>query len=122
MDDMDKDWKIFISSSHEDADFASKLKSEFEKQGSSVTLPSFDFIGGDKIFETIHNDIKAANMLVFVVPKHESESKWALLEVGAAKALHKKIVALIKDPQTSSANTDLAVRIADLVIADAGEK
>ena len=57
---------------------------------------------------------------MFVVPEREGIGKNALAELGAAKAVGKQIVSLVPD-RKRAANSDVAVRLSNLMVLDAAE-
>lgn len=112
--------KAFISYSRDDRDFVSTIEAALARYGLQTFDPELEIQAGDKIDERILDGLRAADVVIFVVPEHEGAGKNALVEIGAARALGKRIVALVRD-RKRAANSDVAMRLSNLMVLDAGE-
>ena len=112
--------RVFLSAAWSDRDFVEQLTAEIARQGGIPFAPT-DLQPADNIFDRIRSELEAADIVVFVVPSREGEGRTALFEIGAAKALGKRILALVPD-QARSANTEVAVQLADQMLLDTGSK
>ncbi|MDQ4060946.1 MAG: nucleoside 2-deoxyribosyltransferase [Pseudomonadota bacterium] len=112
--------RVFLSAAWSDREFVEQLTAEIARQGGVPFTPA-DLQPADNVFDRIRREIEAADLVVFVVPRREGEGKTALFEIGAARALGKRILALVPD-RTRSANTEVAVQLADQMLLDTGSK
>ena len=93
---MTKKPQVFLSYAMADKEAAASISSELTKIG----VGSFDtsnIAQGEKIFDEIRRGIVTSDLVLFVVPSFEGAGRWALAELGAAKALHKNILAILLD-------------------------
>jgi hypothetical protein len=96
---MTKPARIFLSYAKADAAFAASISKELTKAGARP----FDAAGlegikpGEDFFKRIRAELESSDMVVFVVPSQEGEGRWALAEIGAARALDKRILAILPD-------------------------
>jgi nucleoside 2-deoxyribosyltransferase len=86
---------IFMSYSASDEAYAEALRAEFKKLG--FLLAGENAKTGGEIFSTLKRDLIKSDIVVFIVPPHEGSGRWALAELGAAKALDKNVVAILPD-------------------------
>lgn len=112
---------VFLSYASDDRAFAAQIRDAVAQRGAeavdadSVVQPGSD-VGGAAM-----EALRSADLFVFVVPEKEGSGRWALMELGAAKALGKRIVALMPDRHRAG-NSEVAVRLSDVLVLDAGEK
>jgi TIR domain-containing protein len=111
---------IFISYALEDCKYAQELKAALQSKGFDVFQDHDGVAAGEDFRERIMSGLKNSELVLFVVPKESGEGKWALYEVGAAKALGKKIFAVMPHGRASGGR-DVALGLADLVFLDASE-
>lgn len=93
---MGKRRKIFVSAAHSDQPFVKRLIGALQRAGWSTFVPEAIDVG-EQIFSRIRRELESSELVVFVVPPREGEGKWALAEVGAAKALNKRIIAVVPE-------------------------
>lgn len=86
--------KIFLSYSVNDRDFARRLSKLLGEAGVSTSSVG-DLVMKDDTWEELRFRINDADRFVFVVPAREGDGKVALMELGAAKAFNKEIVAVM---------------------------
>ena len=124
-----KGQKVFLSYSWEDRPFAEKLSRILTENGAKVMNPANDIPAGSKIQDAILKAVKNSSSMIFVIPQQEGAGKHALVELGAARALGKRILAVSPNSSrlhnsgfarviTENAVVD-ASRISDLQLADA---
>jgi hypothetical protein len=124
-----KNQKVFLSYSWEDRPFAEKLSKILTANGAKVIDPANDVPAGSNIQDIILKAVRDSSSMIFVVPQQEGAGKGALAELGAARALGKRILAVSPNSSrlhnsgfariiTESAVVD-ASRISDLELADA---
>jgi TIR domain-containing protein len=94
--------------------------SELRGKGFDVFVDYDSLSGGEDSSESIMSSLRNAELVLFVVPKESGEGKNALYEVGAAKALGKKIFAVMPHGRGSGAR-DVALGLADLIFLDTSE-
>lgn len=116
---MGKRRKIFVSAAHSDQPFVTRLIGALQRAGWSTFDPdSVD--AGDHFFSRIRRELESSELVVFVVPPREGEGKWALAEIGAAKALNKRIVAVVPERSRYS-NTSVARLLSESSLVDASD-
>ena len=111
---------LFISYAQTDRHYAQELSQALRSRGFEVFRDDDTLIAGENYADLILDALKNAELVVFVVPKESGEGKNALFEVGAAKALGKRIFAIMPHGRTS-AGRDVALGLADLIFMDVSE-
>jgi hypothetical protein len=104
--------RVFLSYANEDRTFAARLKQALSAHGAETLDPGDDLRPGKDWSAAILKSLKRADLLVFVVPRYEGQGKSALVELGAAKAMGKRIVSVLPD-RARAANTDVAMALGD---------
>ena len=102
-----------------DRDFAAQLSSEIAKAGAK-TYDMSSLKSGEHIFAAFRRELNAADLFVLLVPPHEGEGKNALLEIGAAKAMNKRILAVLPE-RRRYANSGFASSLSDFLMLDASK-
>src|SRR5262245_26518522 len=111
--------RLFISYAFEDGAFASELSKFLKARGASVYLDTLE--RPDVWPYVVRDEIRKASALVLIVPPRSVPNRnnvW--FEAGAAKALGKKILAVL--PPYERLSSDLPTDLADLLVLDAGER
>jgi hypothetical protein len=111
---------LFISYALADRKYAQELTAALRNKGFEVFRDEDSIVAGEDFGESILSGLRNAELVLFVVPKESGEGKNALYEVGAAKALGKKIFAVMPHGRTSGAR-DVALGLADLIFLDTSE-
>lgn len=105
--------KAFMSYSSKDAAFASALRESIERDGVSVFDPARDATPGLDLLTRLREEIEKSDVLILVVPETgTTNANTAFFEAGAAKALGKKVLAVMPDAkgrQSPSAIADFAI-------------
>lgn len=114
---MNKPAKIFLSYASSDRVFAARLSKEIAKTGAR-TYDMSSLQAGEHIFDTFRKELNAADLFVLLVPPHEGEGRNALFEIGAAKALDKRILAVLPE-RKRFANSGFASSLSDFSMLDA---
>lgn len=109
--------RVFLSYAAQDEDFAAKLRRALAEQGADVFDPSKDLAPSDDIWDSLLTRLKKSDLMVFVVPRYQGQGKHALSELGAAKALEKRIVSVLRD-RTRLANNDVASALGNTYLLD----
>ena len=104
--------RVFLSYALEDRPFAARLKRALSARGAQTFDPAEDLRPGADLSAAILKALKQADLLVFVVPRFEGQGKSALVELGAAKAMGKRIVSILPD-RARAANTDIAMALSE---------
>ncbi|MBZ0227362.1 MAG: toll/interleukin-1 receptor domain-containing protein [Bauldia sp.] len=110
--------RIFLSYASSDKVFASKLRRALTDRGAEAFDPHKDLRPGEDASTFILNRLKWSDLLIFVVPRYEGQGKSALVELGAAKALGKRIVSVLPD-RLRAANSDVASALGATYFLDA---
>ncbi|MBM3562663.1 MAG: toll/interleukin-1 receptor domain-containing protein [Alphaproteobacteria bacterium] len=111
--------KAFMSYNSKDAAFASALRESIERDGVRVFDPARDTPPGLDLFSRLREEIEASDVLILVVPETgTANANTAFFEAGAAKALGKKVLAVMPDARGRQSPSG----IADLAIFEAADK
>jgi hypothetical protein len=90
---------VFISHSEKDRWIARQIANLIEEKGRSYGIKTFldekDIVGGESIPEAIRNNIRACSEFLVLLSRYSIDRPWVLIEIGAAWALEKRIVAII---------------------------
>jgi hypothetical protein len=113
-----KSLDAFISYSREDERFAARISSVLKKHGISMIDPTRNLKPGANAYDSVINGSRNANYVIFVVPAREGEGKFALSELGAARAMGKRIVAVMPDGSRAW-NSDFARVLSKSPVVDA---
>jgi hypothetical protein len=114
---------IFISHAADDRQFAEELRQALTLTDQSVDVfdPYSDTKVGEDRSAVIEEKIRDSDVFVYIVAGKAGLGKSSLFEVGAAKALGKRIVAVLPN-SARVANTEVAARLADDLVLDAESK
>jgi hypothetical protein len=104
--------RVFLSYALDDRPFAERLARVLSARGAETFDPVKDFEPGENWSDAILKSLRRADLLVFVVPRFEGQGKSALVEVGAAKAMGKRIVSVLPD-RARAANTEVATALGE---------
>jgi TIR domain len=111
---------IFISSSFEDRDFAQRLGSVLKNRGATVFQPT-DIMGASNWTEVLRSELEQSNALILIIPSRSAANRNnVLFEAGAARALGKRIFAVL--PPNHASRIELPTDIADLLVMDADRR
>lgn len=86
---------VFISHSARDNWVASVMAEKIEALGAQVWLDEKDLEGGDVLAEKILRGIDACHEAILLVSPHSAQSQWVVFEIGAVRALHKRITPIL---------------------------
>lgn len=110
--------RVFLAYGDEDSGFARHLAELLANGGHQpFDVPASASEDGD-VSDAILNALRQADTVVFVVPAREGAGKGALEELGAARALGKRIVAVMPDGSRAW-NTGIARAISRAPVVDA---
>jgi nucleoside 2-deoxyribosyltransferase len=112
--------RVFLTYSLDDREFAERLRAAMTDENVEVWDP-VSVTAGEKFQDSIEDALKQADVVVYVIPEREGSGKWSLFELGAAKALGKRIVAVLPDTGRI-ANSAVAARLADRLVVDENAK
>lgn len=104
--------RVFLSYATEDQAYAARLKKALEASGAETFDPARDLEPGAEFADAILKSLRRADLVVFVVPRFEGQGKSALVELGAARALGRRIVSVFPD-RTRVANSDVAMALSE---------
>jgi hypothetical protein len=111
---------LFISYSRTDHQYAQELSKALRSKGFDVFRDDETLVAGENYADRILDALRNAELVVFVVPKESGEGRNALFEVGAAKALGKRIFAIMPHGRASGGR-DVAMGLADLIFMDVSD-
>ena len=106
--------RVFLSYTRDDQAFVDQLRTAMDDQNVQVWDPTSVVVGG-QFQDEIDDALKQSDIFVYVIPEREGAGKWSLFELGAAKALGKRIVAVLPDSRRV-ANSAVAAKLADTVV------
>jgi len=110
---------VFLSYAHENRELAKDLASLMSRRGVSVFLDS-DVKPGDLWSSVIRREIERASALILLIPSDDVPNRnniW--FEAGAAKALGKRVLAVLPPNRRL---VDLPSDIADILVLDADKR
>jgi hypothetical protein len=110
--------RVFVSHARSDDGFASSLAAALKQSGADAVLDSRAVDLGTDVQEAVLAALRASDLVVFVVPEREGAGKNALVELGAARALGKRIVAIAPDSGRLH-NADVARLLSGSAVVDA---
>ena len=113
--------KVFLSYARGDEGFVSELREALAARGADVFDAFKDVRPGADVYTAILQHLKQSDLVVFVVPRYEGQGKSALVEVGAAKALGKRIVSVLPE-RVRVANNDVASVLGNSFFLDVAGK
>jgi hypothetical protein len=90
--------QVFISYSHEDHEFVSRLAIDLEDRGADVWIDKMDLHAGTQWRERITQGVQECTVFVPVVSPESLESEWASREVSMAIQYDKPILPLLYRP------------------------
>jgi len=109
---------VFLSYSSSDTEFARRLKSSLSNMGVTTLDAQDASTPGQPVPGALEGLLKRADIIAFVVPSREEQGRWALAELGAARAMGKRIVGIV--PETSHyRNADVVRRLSSGGLIDA---
>jgi len=93
-----KGYLVFISHSTKDRWIARQAAKLIEAQGRGHGIKTFldekDIEGGESIPETIRQNIQRCHEFLVLLSRNSIDRPWVLMEIGAAWALEKRIIAI----------------------------
>lgn len=111
--------RVFISHGLDDREFAKRLKLGMAERGVEIVEASTSLRSGEAWASFIRSGIESANALVLIVPREGTPgANNAFFELGAAHALGKPVLAVLKDATAD----ELPVHLIDVLIVDAERK
>lgn len=113
--------RVFLSHALEDRKFVSELSRALKARGAETFVDYEHVRPGEDVSTTILAQLQRSDLVVFVVPRFEGQGKNALFELGAAKALGKRIVAVLPEGVRRS-NSDIASALSRTLLLDASAK
>ncbi|SRR5579883_189842 len=110
--------KIFFSYSSDDRAFADELRHAVTT-GRDVQVwdAASTVTPGHASDELISENLSSSDLFVYIVPEREGAGKLSLIELGAAKALGKRIVAVLPN-SARVANSAVAAKLADTLVVN----
>jgi len=93
-----KSYLVFISHSEKDRWIARQMAALIEERGRKHGIKAFldekDIQGGESIPDSIRKNIQECREFVVLLSRYSVKRPWVLIEIGAAWALEKRIVAI----------------------------
>lgn len=111
--------KFFIAYSRADKDYAATLAAEIERGGVSVFRDEAAWEPGTDWESALRQALESSSAAILVLPREGAKgANTAIFEVGAAKALGKKVFVVARGAQ----DRELPTSIADFAILNAEDK
>ncbi len=95
--------EVFISHASGDDTFVQSLRQALEFSKVGAWVDSRELLAGDVLQQEIRDAIAQSKYFFLIVSKHTFQSRWVHKELGHAKTLGKRVVALLLDDQTTAA-------------------
>ncbi|MCC2104874.1 MAG: toll/interleukin-1 receptor domain-containing protein [Hyphomicrobiales bacterium] len=111
---------VFLSYAGADRAAAQRLGRALEAAGVGVVDPAKEIPPGARLMDSLLDAIRTSDGVVFFVPEREGEGKWALAEIGAARALGKPIFSLVTTPYRY-ANSEVGAVLGGRSVLDASK-
>lgn len=86
---------VFISYSHEDAEWAEAFARALEERGVSVWFDMFNISAGETISQRVEEGLRSSDLVVALVNTHSLHHPAFFFELGAAVALGKRLVGIV---------------------------
>lgn len=114
--------KVFLSYAIADRDFAQDLRGRIEKLGLTIEEPSETLTAGSVWAEAVAAGIRRADAFLLVVPTAGSSgANNAFFEAGAARALGKRVIAVV--PERAPGNLrELPTDVSSFIVTDASSQ
>jgi hypothetical protein len=111
--------QVFISYSRRDREFAEELAGQLEKQGISVFYDKH-LSPGEEWASVFRKKIEESSALILLVPSSDSPQRNKLwFEAGAAKALGKRVLAVLPPGRSTK---EMLTNIADIIVLDTNQR
>lgn len=88
-------YKVFISSLHNDLDFARDLARRLEAAGVRVFSVEQTAVSGESIITGINRGMREADEIVVILTEGSVNSPGIISEIGAAYSLHKRVTNVV---------------------------
>jgi TIR domain len=91
-------YHVFVSYSHQDRWIAKQCARQIEEAGRGrikTFLDEKDLEAGESIPDSIRRSIKRCHEFIVLLSRYSKDRPWVLIEMGAAWALGKRIVAIM---------------------------
>ena len=89
-------YKVFISHSSEDRDWAIALKKDCQTVGATAYIFEHDCQPGGSIAEKVLRHIQESDAVIVLLTKHGQASPYVQQEIGAASSLKKLVIPLVE--------------------------
>lgn len=83
---------VFISYSHEEADWARTFAEELQKKGLTLWFDQWNVPIGDSLRESLERGLRDSDAVVFIWGPKSTASPNLFFELGAAVALNKRVI------------------------------
>lgn len=117
----EKQPRIFLSYAQPDTEFAERLSDLIERAGASV-FDARRILPGESLSNTIRQELEKASAVIMLLPAADASNRnqvW--FEAGAAKALGKRVLAVLP-PSHRLHSSELPGDLADIIVLDADER
>ena len=84
--------KVFISHSSHDRWVAGRIAGDLESRGIDIFLDEKSVETGDSIPHSINDNLRSCDELLILLTPTSVNSQWALVELGGAVALDKRVI------------------------------
>jgi hypothetical protein len=99
-------YRVFISHSWADRWIARQIESNIRAANAETFIDVHDVEKGDDIEERIFAELPSCDELVVLLTPWAVDRNWLWVEIGAARGLHKRIVAILYQVELSAIERD----------------
>lgn len=91
-------FKVFISYSTKDLPIVDKIKNLVQNSDVEVFVAEYSVLPSESLSVSIEQAIKSCDLFVLIWSKNSQESSWVPQEIGIAKAIGKRILPIVLNP------------------------
>jgi hypothetical protein len=112
---------VFLSYSGPDKEFARRLADLMTQRGLTV-FDTRHVVAGEHLADALRSEIEKASALIMLIPPQDASNRnWVWFEAGAARALGKRVLAVLPPARGAHAR-ELPTNLADVMVLDADER
>ena len=94
--------RIFLSYATADKEYAHRLRSLLSKRPNLRVFTTETLSAGEDWESKLKDELSQSDVFIVVLSSNSVDSKWVLLELGAAWALDKPIISVVTHPEVFS--------------------
>ena len=106
--------KIFISYSFNDNEIAELIRKRLREERFLLNIDEKNILVGENIKKTINKELEASSIVIILISKESSKSKFVEYEIRNSLELGKKILPVLIDKEATIPDTLKDIKYADL--------